>query len=213
MDIYSDIHLEFFDNGDFPKYPRTNHILVLAGDIGNPRFKSLSNFLEYCSRTWETVLYVPGNHEYYGPSKTIEEADADIIGLIKPFENIYYLNNKSVVINGIKYVGSTYWSKPIDWLGLNDFRNIHTGKQASGRRSRITLNEMWKLHDRDLAFIEAENGDVIITHFPPIKCLAKYDDQGYFANNTDMSRFRNVKTWISGHTHTSHDFIEGGGGE
>ena len=49
MDIYSDIHLEFFENGEFPKYLRTNPILILAGDIGNTRNESLTNFLRYCS--------------------------------------------------------------------------------------------------------------------------------------------------------------------
>ena len=146
--------------------------------------------------------------------KTIEEVDQDIIELVKPFDNVFYLNNKSVVINGVKYVGSTYWSKPVDWVGLNDFKYIYSRKQESGRRIRITTMDMGKLHDRDLEFLEKENGDVIITHFPPTeKCRPDcYSDDSleYFTNKTDLCRFTNVKTWISGHTHTSYDFVDSG---
>ena len=210
MDIYSDIHLEFFENEEFPKYARNNPILILAGDIGNTGNTSLLNFLAYCSKTWETVLYVPGNHEYY-VRQTMEEIDKGITEMIKQFPNIFYLNNKSVVINGIKYVGSTYWSKPIDWTMINDFRCIYVSKQRSGQYNKITTKIMGSLHDRDLAFLERENGDVIITHFPPMKkCLRESDNLSYFVNNTDMSRFKNVKTWISGHTHQSYDFLDNG---
>ena len=72
---------------------------------------------------------------------------------------------------------------------------------------------MGKLHDRDLEFLKKENGDVIITHFPPTKkCLPddSNDSQEYFTNKTDISVFTNVKAWISGHTHINYNFIENG---
>ena len=60
----SDLHLEFFESR-FPEFrgvePTDSDVLVLAGDIakGSGVFDLFGNW--HCP-----VVYVPGNHEFYG---------------------------------------------------------------------------------------------------------------------------------------------------
>jgi predicted MPP superfamily phosphohydrolase len=67
----SDIHLEFLpDNDDFSftsKWPSAD-VLVLAGDIGSPikRYDQYRHFLEHVKKAYSTVIFISGNHEYYG---------------------------------------------------------------------------------------------------------------------------------------------------
>jgi len=62
----SDVHLEFEPNQnqiDFNSIvsPVPNaKVLILAGDIGNPKMPSYSNFLAWCSKRWPFVLVVSG---------------------------------------------------------------------------------------------------------------------------------------------------------
>lgn len=69
----SDLHLEFetelqnFENIIKPiNLNRNSNVLILAGDISTTQhLPVLIRFLKYCKLNWRTVVYIPGNHEYY----------------------------------------------------------------------------------------------------------------------------------------------------
>lgn len=87
------------------KEDNNNPILVAAGDIGegNMGIEWLKDF--DCD-----IVYVTGNHEYW--SHDIMTVDQDIQQYIEDnnLKNIHFLNNKTVVINGMRFVGGTLWT-------------------------------------------------------------------------------------------------------
>lgn len=82
-------------------------VLILAGDIGDPATVRL--FFDYLRRktTKLPVLYVLGNHEYYGFA--ISEAK-DIYRSISQEYGITLLDDESITLNGIQFSGTTLWS-------------------------------------------------------------------------------------------------------
>lgn len=111
------------------KYP----ILVAAGDIseGIKGVEWLKNF--DCD-----IVYVTGNHEYYHTD--INDLDKEIELYIKAhrLNNIHFLNNKSVIINEIKFLGCSLWTSLggfLPWIkrneiikyftSMSDFKNIY----------------------------------------------------------------------------------------
>jgi predicted phosphohydrolase len=83
MQIVSDLHIEY-QNDSVPDpldlITPTADILTLAGDIGSLyKFTQLSTFLRRLCRHFDTVLYIPGNHEYY----TINDTRPETIPVLK----------------------------------------------------------------------------------------------------------------------------------
>lgn len=105
--LYSDLHLEMLSDSWQP--PALNvDVVILAGDIG-----SHTQGIEWGAKTFlhslaaPTVLYVAGNHEYYGADihqLTHEmRATSDRVG-------VRFLENDTVVIGNIRFLGTTLWS-------------------------------------------------------------------------------------------------------
>lgn len=72
----SDIHLETHHNTSkaiFEKILKPSApYLALCGDIGYPGAQLYEPFLEYCSKHFEHVFYIAGNHEFYNDTKAIK---------------------------------------------------------------------------------------------------------------------------------------------
>jgi hypothetical protein len=106
IQIASDLHLEHLE-WRFPDYrgvePTDADVLVLAGDIANG-----SHALELFG-TWPCpVIYVPGNHEYYGSS--IAQVQAELAEKAQAFPNITVLAPGVSELAGIRFIGCTLWT-------------------------------------------------------------------------------------------------------
>ncbi|MCH8180072.1 MAG: metallophosphoesterase [Proteobacteria bacterium] len=115
LQLASDLHLERYPDFVLPADPQAD-VLVLAGDIGSYQAGSrlpdadfgLGQFSPLRPGSpWKRVLFVPGNHEFDG----LEFADThprlratcERLGLT-------WLDGEVVVIEGVRFVGSTLWS-------------------------------------------------------------------------------------------------------
>lgn len=103
--VLSDLHVEF---ADFDP-PETNaDVVILAGDIGIG-----SGGIEWAASQFQTkaVIYIPGNHEYY-------HHDIDSIDAFRTAapDNIDVLNDYTVVLDGVRFLGSTLWT---DWKRIS----------------------------------------------------------------------------------------------
>lgn len=141
--VFSDTHFELRKMKPFHINKYADN-LILAGDISASWHTSLYEFLDFASKTWNHVFYIPGNHEFYcfdrnyvGDFREIERNYRQEIK--KRYENVYYLNNNTVWFDGEKIynepipkaiciIGSTLWSSPHSGIEveINDFYVIYT---------------------------------------------------------------------------------------
>lgn len=169
LHILSDLHTEF---ADFTPPDVGADILILAGDIG----VGLGG-IEWAAKTFPKtpVIYVPGNHEYYGHD----------IGFIDDLisqspKNVHVLNNAKIVLNGVRFLGSTLWTDfKLDGEGeawfarqrakqsIKDFSSIkHRGLTFAPEHS-VELHEIgraWIERELEAAF---DGPSVVVTHHLP----------------------------------------------
>ena len=104
LHILSDIHLEF---GKWPAAIDVNaieaDISILAGDIA----VGLEG-LEWALKFNRPVIYVMGNHEFYG-QRTMQELWEKARRKVAK-THVHLLENQSVVIAGIRFLGTTLWT-------------------------------------------------------------------------------------------------------
>lgn len=211
IQIVSDLHLEYKNSYRFFKMAVPN--IALLGDIGNPRFSSYEKFITMLSSNYENVFLVSGNHEYWNISSdknkiwTKEETDIYIENIVSKYNNVYYLNNKSVKINGIKIVGSTLWSY-ID--GAN--KNLHIGDyDMISYKTEKNMRLSNKMFFENIKYLQKniETCDlpiiVLTHHLPSFKFIPdKYKNNRYnyaYASNIDHMIKDPIKIWLAGHTH------------
>ena len=213
LKVISDIHLEFCK--EFPLEPNLETTLILAGDIGYPKSNEYLNFIQMCSQNFKYVILITGNHEYYG-SYVTEIDDYISNEIVSKFKNTYFLNNQSLVLDGVIFWGGTLWSNiPRDkyWIvksSINDFsliNGMNYDMYANLHKKSIESLNIF-LNNEDYSELKR----IVITHHAPLvtgTSNPKYS--GKVTNcvfSTDLSNMVRVpiNLWIFGHTHYSADF-------
>lgn len=222
--LFSDLHLETYRPGAWSLPPSSADIVILAGDIA-----SQGHGLDWAARTFpgQTVIYITGNHEYYGGSlgKLAEmRARARQLG-------IHFLEQDTLVVDGVRFLGATLWS---------DFALFGADKAALGmavagqqigdyfdiqnnRGKRLTPADTLRLHRQSLRWLDQALAQpfagktVVISHFAPHRqCVAPIYQHSpvspYFVSDLAplLARHR-IDLWCHGHTHTNTDFITASG--
>jgi prepilin-type processing-associated H-X9-DG protein len=193
----------------YPKIERVYPIVVLAGDIGHIESQTFRDFIEYCSNTWDHVIFVPGNREFYHNDVPYQDLWKAYEQFCSSYANVYFLDGHSLEVNGIMFFGTTMWT-PIDpkWEdGKPRIRSFHQTIHCwDDLRSLSAFLEQYRRHPCK----------VIVTHFPITRehtCHPRYADQPeekkrYFSANW-LSLFprkylHGVWRICSGHTHHSY---------
>lgn len=228
--VVSDIHLENYVSGEpLPDLGRGN-ILVLAGDILCARhFKTdgylhsvYDTFLNDCSKNYEKVLYVLGNHEFFGFNyegafKTIRENLP---------HNVHLLDNEKFTYKGWNFICSTLWTNfrngnPIEMMDaeqyMNDYKVIRIGSNYRKLRAQDTLNFHLESRDYLLNQLETlkENVFVISHHAPSYRSVAdKFKtsscNSAYCSDLDELiMNHPQIKYFVHGHTHTHFDYMIG----
>src|SRR5947209_4440514 len=99
LNILSDLHLSF---EPFARPVNDADVVILAGDIARPREAAA-----WALGFTKPVLYVLGNHEFYGGS--IDGAAAELERLCRG-THVSVLNDSETVIGGIRFLGTTLWT-------------------------------------------------------------------------------------------------------
>lgn len=238
IQLLSDLHLE--TNADFTPTPAPDaDLLILAGDIGSYQQGSriagddfgLARFSPR-DRWPVPVVYLPGNHEY--DAQDFDAAHERLRALCDRL-GIQWLERETLVIDGVRMVGTTLWSdfdamvKPGDTLTqvLNKrgkaFRaaNFYLEKASTTRGGSPFLAE--ELREQGLAcqaWLDAalatpfDGPTVAITHFAPTLSSA---DPRYgltpgtagFCNSLDELIPR-ADLWLHGHLHHAVDYVQDG---
>lgn len=214
LQIASDIHREFGHNPGIPD--AGGDVLVLAGDIGYADETTVEWIRTDLAKRFEAILYVPGNHEFYGTE--LREADA-YMEKMQEYGGYEWMNNRVVEVGGQRFVGTPLWANfcndQVSMMqagrGINDFTRIF---HSPGRMSPW---KMLDLHNEAKAFLEKEvrPGDVVITHWPPtleaahpafpLDGIAKY----FSADIPQVIAATNPALWVCGHTHHNINLLLG----
>lgn len=214
VQIYSDIHIEFYKK--YPKIERNAEILILAGDIGKLNLPQYTAFLEYINSTWEQVIYVLGNHEFYHNKKTYNVLMNDYIDLFNKYERIKLLHDCSEFLyKNYRFIGCTLWSFARDKL-TNCFSKIKMINPNTIKKEGISVdfyNSLYQTQKQQL-IENIGNNTIVITHYPitqyntssPKYCDETEETKLIFANNIIDELGVEKCVFISGHTHYSFDF-------
>jgi len=232
--ILSDLHMEFaeYEPDEMLRHREISSfefdVLVLAGDIGKH-----THGLEWARKhnvfTWglRPIIYVPGNHEFYG---------AEIFGIREQLQRcaddarergipIYVLDDESVEIDGVRFLGSTLWTDyqlfgkgaemGFAMRQASHFLNDHSVIRCAPQ-SRFTPSQALSLHNDSVTWLSAElakphsGKTVVVTHhLPSAQSVAeRYKKEplsAAFASNLDHL-VKKADLWVHGHTHDNFDY-------
>lgn len=230
IQLISDLHLEFGYNVHIPNAGAD--VLVLAGDICDAKvfkdptrnFRNLAYYLffdEVCDK-FKHVIYIMGNHEHY---KGTFNKTADILrSALSQYKNLHFLDNQSVFIDGVNFVGSTLWANANTedalssvklQFAMNDFRLIKVCGDKNNYRKFSPYDYKREFNVSKLFLEDTLNTDqpcVVVTHHAPsFKSIADeykndIDLNSLYASDLEYLMKDNVKLWCHGHTHTPFDY-------
>ena len=226
IQILSDLHVEF-DGNTIPPLAAGAELVILAGDLAPVHTHRVGGI----ARRWggaEHILYVPGNHEYYGCD--IEAGRRELARQCVE-HGITLLDRSAVTIDDLRFIGATLWTDFRLKAGALDEAWAHhevgrtapdfTGaiRDSNARNGLLTTQESARRHADDRAFIEdqlakaREDGltPVVITHHAPSpRCIRPWFENSRlnpgFASNLDalIEKYQPV-LWVHGHMHDPVD--------
>ncbi len=214
LHVLSDLHTEF---SDFDPPETDADLVVLAGDIGVG-----TDGIRWAARQYpETpVVYVPGNHEYYGH-------DIDGAGFLSAAApaNIHVLNNESLELGGIRFLGTTLWTdfrlfgEGEAWFArqqaqalMEDFHSIRIGGRKFTPEDSVRIHEAskaWLTGELDKVF---DGTTVVVSHHLPamLSIASEYRDDplsaAFASRLEDVIEEHRPDLWIHGHTHVPCDY-------
>jgi predicted phosphodiesterase len=219
LHVLSDLHAAF---EPFVPPETSADVLVLAGDV-DVGLRGMT-----LAREWargRPVVYVAGNHEFYGESiprhlrKLAKAADGS---------EVRFLENTEAVIGGVRFLGCTLWTD-YELFGdrragadaaaavMNDFRQIRVDPEF--RRFRPT--DAMAIHAASIRWLTArldepfDGATVVVTHAAPTLRSVKPSHRSdpvtaAFASNLEWMLDGRAALWIHGHTHLCCDYEVGG---
>ena len=218
LNVLSDLHLGV---EAFERPVNDADVVVLAGDIARPREAAA-----WASGFNKPVLYVPGNHEFYGSS--IDGAVAELERLCDGTA-VHLLNEREIVIGGVRFLGATLWTD-FDLFGADERKSeaMAEAKRVLRDFSRIALSESTRavFTPEDSAMLSRRHADwlesrlatphdgptVVITHHAPSPRSIHERFAGSLLNACFVSNLEHLlgeeqaQLWIHGHTHDSFDY-------
>lgn len=222
LNILSDLHL-----GLGPLEPPRNgaDVVILAGDLARPQ-----EAVAWASGFAKPVIYVPGNHEFYGGSIA---GGTDELRRLCGASGIHLLCDDEVVIAGVRFLGTTLWTDFMLFgdddkraeaiqqalVFMRDFSRIRADVAGQAlftpadSAALFALQSAWLEH----RLAQAHAGPtVVITHHAPSRqsIHPRFADSplnACFVSDAehliDASR---AQLWVHGHTHDSFDYILNG---
>jgi Icc-related predicted phosphoesterase len=212
--LVSDVHLDFHpDKGEaFVAGLPDAEGVIIAGDL------AVADMLDDCLRMflnkYDHVIFVYGNHDFYGSSFPVVRNRMKILKEKLSQENVkgtlHVLDNSTTEIKGQRFVGSTLWFPRLPGIELKhrmmtDFRVIQDA-----------ATKVYQEHEKAMKFLRktVRDTDIVITHHLPSPRsidpeYAEFDFVNCFYV-TDLTSFileRQPRIWCHGHTHASMDYM------
>lgn len=225
IQLLSDLHLEIY-----PYQPEVLpvDIVVLAGDI-----HTKSHGVKWAADTFGCpVLYVPGNHEYYGGhlDKTLAKMRNEAA---KTNGQVTILERDAIEIGGVRFLGATAWTdfsiqgerlySALDAeRTMSDYKKI----RATTKYCKLIPSDLIRLNEATRDWLRRQLAEpfagstVVITHHAPLpesipewrrKCKDELNPA--YANDWSGESFFSgdkVQLWVHGHIHQACDYLQNG---
>lgn len=224
--VFSDLHLDVLPIKPISIADEIDAVIV-PGDVCEGALRAFEHLLRIVPMTIP-ILMVLGNHEYY---RRFVPDELALARAQAPRFNVHLLENDTVVVNGVRFVGATLWTDYRIFgdanltramsacaAGMNDHRRIGWQKDPW---LRFRPQEAALLHHRSRTYIESvlatsfDGSTVILSHHAVHinSILPKYQtDPVTAAYVSDMSATiekHQPALWVHGHAHNSCDYRVG----
>ena len=219
LNILSDLHLS---QGELALPQNDADVVVLAGDVARP-----PEAIAWAARLGKPVLYVPGNHEFYGGS--LRSSVAQLKQLCEG-TSIHVLDDETQLIGNVRFLGSTLWTDFMlfgEGQGrqaamdqavrlMRDFSRIRVDDASQALFTPLDSVSLFQRHAAWLANELAqphEGPTVVITHHAPSRASIHPRFEGSLVNACFVSDADylldgdRAQLWIHGHTHDSFDYV------
>lgn len=244
--VCSDLHLEF---GSLEL--RNEHgvdVLILSGDvmvgedvgrhptagmyapIDSHRYINAARYREFfdcVNSEFPLVLYVAGNHEFYG-GKWVKTLGV-IREWLENFPNVFFLENESYTHDGVTFLGATLWTDlnrgdPLTLHSIRDYMNDYTEiLNDEAGFTKLRPAHTVARHKKSLEYFRSQMHDkpedrfVVVGHHAPSFASIPAEYKGQYMSNgayaSDLSNFildhPQIKLWTHGHTHDPFDYMIG----
>lgn len=228
--IASDLHGDFWPHDYEVPEGLDFDVAVFAGDIHNGR--ESVRWLRNQRALWhKPVMFVAGNHEYYG--SILEDAAARIRDAARD-TNVTFLDAVEVpIIDGVRFLGCTLWTdyrfeardqaagSRVAGMMMNDHKRIRTSDGAEFPRP-FTPADACRRHVAERRWLtdrlseEHSGPSVCITHhgIHPGSLHERYEGDGainasFISDLSDIIAEHQPALWIHGHVHDTHDYTVG----
>lgn len=165
--------------------------------------------LKRLAKGFREVIWLPGNHEYYGGR--IEDADLDLDS--RPYPNIRVVNNRAVHYPGVRILCTTLWTAIAQMNeaamrhNMNDYHVIRHG------HGLLLPAHTTRFHERCLAWLKSElakpfDGRTVVAthhvptlqHYPP-EYAGSALNQAFAVELDELIADSGAVAWIYGHHH------------
>lgn len=218
LNILSDLHL----NMALLAAPKNDaDVVILAGDIARPQ-----EALRWAQSLAKPVLYVLGNHEFYG--STITGTAAEFKTLCAGTA-VYLLDTDEIILAGVRFLGATLWT---DFMlfgegakraaaisqacrVMRDFDKIRTDDATHALFTPADSVALFRAHSQwlDAKLSEPFAGPtVVITHHAPSaksihpRFAESLINTCFVSDAEHLVRGNRAQLWVHGHTHDSFDY-------
>lgn len=219
LNVLSDVHLS---KAGLELPSNDADAIVLAGDVARPEAA-----MEWARRIDKPVLYVPGNHEFYGGTLS---GTVDRLRELAAGSNVRVLHDDEAVVAGVRFLGSTLWT---DFLlfgdgqaraaavsealqRMHDFSRIYLDEERQQVFTPLHAASLFVRHSAwldDMLRKPFDGQTVVITHHAPSARSIEARFQGSllnacFASDAErLLRGGRAAAWVHGHMHHSVDYV------
>jgi Icc-related predicted phosphoesterase len=228
--ILSDLHLEFADL-PWPVVAPDADACVVAGDV-LPGCREAVRWLGENIAPLMPVVYVAGNHEFYGDFI----ADGRKAGAVEAelWPDVHFLENDFALIDGVRFVGATLWTdfalraeraSDIAWSEraaeglMADYRAIlgRSSKDPHCLRAGHTadMHAYSRVYIEQVLSVPFDGPTVVVSHHAPHpgSIAPEFRDSGlnpaFVSDLTEVIDRYEPGLWVHGHVHTAFDYRVG----
>lgn len=220
IQVCSDLHLEF-EPSHLPEIHPETEVILYAGDIATDEDTVLNYFQEVRKQTNAVILYVLGNHEFYG--KFLHSV-GDYKLILREVPNLHVLDCDTFTYRGVRFIGCTLWTDYDDGKcaliahdAVSDFKMIRKlGKYYD--LNYVNSDDLLQEHQKCMEFLRKEfyhasfhPGPVVVVthHGPSFYCVhSRYKESRlngvFYSELSGLIMTYKPTLWVYGHTHEPH---------